>query len=255
MRFDLGSAAYDNVDAAAALDAAEALMLAEGRSEIFFLNIDNLRLADQDSEYAQILAQCRLVLPDGIGIRLATRAVGGRLIEDCNGSDLTPKLVQRAAQHGLGVFLLGAPEAVVERAAEGLKLRYQDLKIVGTHHGYFSDSTPVLEAINASQAELLLVAMGAPRQEKWIARHREVLHPRVCVGVGNLFSWISGVQRRAPRWIQRLHLEWVWRIFLEPRRLFKRYVLQDAPFLIGLVARRWFCSARRARASRSKDSP
>lgn len=251
-RFDLGAASYHNLGVAQALDAAEALLLAEEKSEICFLNIDNLRLAEEDPEYAAILAQSSLVLPDGIGIRLATRIAGGRLIDDCNGSDLTPLLLDRAAQHGLNVFLLGAPDAIVREAAERLKSRRAELKIVGTHHGYFSDSMAVVDAINASDAQLLLVAMGAPRQEKWIARHRAVLQPRLCVGVGNLFTWLSGAQRRAPRWVQRAHMEWVWRIFLEPRRLFRRYVLQDVPYLVKLSAERW--SGKMGRDALSKSN-
>jgi N-acetylglucosaminyldiphosphoundecaprenol N-acetyl-beta-D-mannosaminyltransferase len=239
-RLDLGAAGYHNLDVAHALDAAEALLLGEVPAEICFLNIDSLRLASLDPEYRAVLKRAALVLPDGIGIRLATRVYGGTLREDCNGSDLSPKLVERAARHGLSVFLLGAQAPVVQRTAKVLQARYPGVRIAGTHHGYFTDSQPVLDKINASGAQLLLVAMGVPRQEKWIAQHRAELHPRLCMGVGNLFSWISGSQPRAPVWVQRLYLEWVWRILLEPRRLFRRYVLHDIPFLVGLALRRWF---------------
>lgn len=239
-RFDLGAAGYHNLGMARALDAAEALLLGDAPAEICFLNIDSLRLANLDPEYRAVLERAALVLPDGIGIRLATRIYGDRLREDCNGSDLSPKLIERAARHGLGIFLLGAQEPVVQRTAEVLRARYPGLRVCGTQHGYFTDSQPVLEAINASGAQLLLVAMGVPRQEKWIAQHRAALQPRLCLGVGNLFSWISGSQPRAPLWVQRLYMEWVWRILLEPRRLFRRYVLHDIPFLMGLALRRWF---------------
>lgn len=244
-RFPVGAASYHNLTVPAALKAAERLLDAPERAEILFLNIDSLRLAAEDSEFRAILERAALVLPDGIGIRLATRAYGGRLKANCNGTDLTPRLVAMAAQRGIKVFLLGATEPVVRRAAEVLVARYPGLVVAGTHHGYFEDPGPVIAAVNASGAGLLLVGMGAPRQEKWIARHRALLAPPVCVGVGNLFTWISGAQPRAPVWVRRLALEWAWRILLEPRRLFSRYVLNDMPFLIRLAAARPFSARAR----------
>ncbi len=230
----------ENLKLDTALRRAADLLAAPGRCELHYLNIDCLRLATRDSDYAAILARTALVLPDGIGMRLAARVHGERILADTNGSDFTPRLLREAAAAGASVFLLGGPEGVATRAAAKLQQQVPGLRIVGVHSGFFTDDAAVLEQVNRSGAAVLLVGMGVPRQEKWIATHRDRLDARLCVGVGALFNWLSGEQRRAPTWIHRLHAEWIWRIGLEPKRMFERYILHDLPFLAWIVFRRWF---------------
>lgn len=243
-RLVIEGVAFDNLDLEAALDRAAGLIDAPQAAQLFFLNIDCLRQARLDPQYASILAQADLVLPDGIGMRLAVRAHGERIRGDTNGSDFSPLLLRRAAQRGASVFLLGGIDGVAQRAAERLCRDIPALKIAGVHHGFFDDDRPVVERINASGAQVLLVGTGVPRQEKWIARHRAQLAPRLCAGVGALFNWLSGEQRRAPVWIHRLHVEWLWRIGLEPGRMFRRYILHDLPFLAGVACRAFLRNAR-----------
>lgn len=232
--------AFDNLDLDPALERAAALIASPQPAQLCFLNIDCLRMATLDPDYAAILRDATLVLPDGIGMRLAARVHGARIRADTNGSDFSPRLLRHAAARGAPVFLLGSAEGVAARAAERLQRDIPDLRIAGVHSGFFSDDRSVVDRINASGAQVLLVGTGVPRQEKWIATHRAALSPRLCAGVGALFNWLSGEQRRAPTWVHRLHLEWVWRIGLEPRRMFERYILHDLPFLAGLALRRMF---------------
>jgi exopolysaccharide biosynthesis WecB/TagA/CpsF family protein len=237
--------AFDNLDLEAALERTAGLIGSQEPSQLCFLNIDCLRQATLDPDYAAILRGATLVLPDGIGMRLAARVHGERIRADTNGSDFSPRLLRHAAAQGAPVFLLGSAEGVAARAAERLQRDIPGLRIAGVHSGFFEDDRAVVERINASGAQVLLVGTGVPRQEKWIAAHRPVLAPRLCAGVGALFSWLSGERRRAPAWVHRLHLEWAWRIGLEPRRMFERYILHDLPFLAGIALRRAFPAKRR----------
>ncbi|MCK5215260.1 MAG: WecB/TagA/CpsF family glycosyltransferase, partial [Candidatus Omnitrophica bacterium] len=114
------------------------------------------------------------------------------------------------------------------------------IQIVGTHHGYVEEDEAVIDQINESGAEVLFVAMGVPIQEKWIHRNRDRLNPRLCLGVGALFDYLSGTIPRAPGIVRCLRLEWLWRCFVDPRRMIKRYFIDDTGFLIRLVFHRIF---------------
>ena len=166
-----------------------------------------------------------LVLPDGIGLKLATRILGGKMEEDCNGTDISPLLMQKAAEEGYKIYFLGAKEKIAEKAAENTRKQIPRIQIVGTHHGFFNNDKEVIKKINDSGADILFVAMGVPLQEKWIAKHRRELNPRLCLGVGALFDYLSGRIPRAPLFMRKMHLEWLWRIFIEPKRMFKRYIV------------------------------
>jgi len=231
----LAGVSYDNLTVQRALDRAIALVRNGACEQIFFLNLDCLRIAQTDSVYRDILNAAALVLPDGVGLRLATRIFGATMSANCNGSDFSPLLLRELAQRGHGCFFLGGREGVAERAAERVAGSIAGLRVVGTHGGYFTDDASVVRMINASGAAVLFVAMGAPRQEKWIARNRSELRPVLCLGVGALFDYLSGAVPRAPRRVRALSLEWAWRVALEPRRMVSRYILAGLPFMFQLV--------------------
>lgn len=226
---------YDNLAVGRALERAVALAQGGSAAALFFLNADCLRLAQTDGEYREALRAAALVLPDGIGIRLATRFAGETMSANCNGTDFSPLLLQELAKRGHGCFFLGGKEGVAARAARRAAAAIPGLRIVGTHSGYFAADAPIVGTINASAASVLFVAMGAPLQEKWIARNREALRPTLCLGVGALFDYLSGSTPRAPRLLRALCLEWAWRVALEPRRLVSRYLVAGVPFMIGLL--------------------
>lgn len=198
-----------------------------------FVNPDCLNIAYTHPEYHAMLNGAACVWPDGIGINMGCRMLGLALRENVNGTDMFPRLCERAAQEKLSIYLLGARPNIARMAAENLCARFPELKIAGTRDGYFSpESEPeVIAAINQSGADILLTAFGAPRQELWLARHQGELRPRVIMGVGGLFDFYSGNIPRAPIWMRELGLEWTWRLMQEPGRMWRRYLIGNPLFL------------------------
>jgi N-acetylglucosaminyldiphosphoundecaprenol N-acetyl-beta-D-mannosaminyltransferase len=159
--------------------------------------------------------------------------LGQGLRANVNGTDLFPHLCEAAARENLPIFLLGARPGIAQAAADAMVQRYPDLKVAGARDGYFGpdEDKTVVEAINASGAQILLAAFGAPRQELWIARWREHLTVAVAMGVGGLFDFYSGRIPRAPVWMREIGLEWVYRLLQEPGRMWRRYVIGNPIFL------------------------
>lgn len=213
------------------------------RSQICFVNPDCLNIAYANSEYLNVLRRADLVLPDGIGIHLAGRIKGTPMLENVNGTDLFPRLCERAAHERLPLYLLGARPSVAAAVAEAMRAKYPQLEIAGTHHGYFDSrhSSTVVNDINTSGAHILLVAMGAPRQDLWLAAHRDELRTSILMGVGGLFDFYSGNICRAPMWMREIGMEWVWRLLQEPRRMWRRYLIGNPLF----IYRVWKESANR----------
>jgi N-acetylglucosaminyldiphosphoundecaprenol N-acetyl-beta-D-mannosaminyltransferase len=200
---------------------------------VAFVNPDCLNIAYHHAEYAQTLRNSALVLPDGIGIHLGCRLRGLSLNTNVNGTDLFPRLCERLAAEGLSLYLLGGARGIAAETARRMQGTYPNLKIAGTRDGYFShdQEKDVVEAINKSSTDVLLVGMGVPRQELWLARHHSALTPAIRMGVGGLFDFFSGRIPRAPLWIREIGLEWLWRLFQEPGRLWRRYVIGNPLFL------------------------
>ena len=217
------------------LDKIGVFLRTDTKHTLFFLNADCLRQTQRDRHYLNILNSADLVLSDGIGLRFATWLFGGRMKDNCNGTDLSPLIMKEAAKQGLRVFFLGGKEGIAEKAADNIKNKVSGIQIVGVHSGYFEDDDEVINKINLSGADILFVAMGVPLQEKWITKNRDKLNSKLCLGVGALFDYLSEHIRRAPKIMINLHLEWLWRIFIEPRRMFKRYILDGLGFFIYLI--------------------
>ncbi|HID06369.1 MAG TPA: glycosyltransferase, partial [Armatimonadetes bacterium] len=192
--------------------------------------------AQEDTEFRDIIRNADIVTPDGIGVVLAARLLGFPLTQRVSGVDLMRRLCELAGQRGYRIFLLGARPGVVERAAMRLRQLYPTLTIVGMHHGYFdaSQELHIIKCIRDAHPDILFVAMGIPKQEKWIAKHLNELNVPVSIGVGGSFDVYAGVAKRAPRWVQRLCLEWLYRALREPHRV-KRLIA--IPKLLILVAR------------------
>ncbi len=200
---------------------------------IAFVNPDCLNIAYRNEPYRKVLASATRVLPDGIGINLGCRMLGVSLLANVNGTDLFPRLCEKAATEGLSLFLLGAKPGVAAAVAQNMQERFPSLSIAGVRDGYFSlqETELVVDEINQSNADLLLVAFGAPKQELWLAEHRAKLKPGVCMGVGGLFDFYSGRMPRAPVWMREIGLEWTWRLMLEPGRMWRRYLIGNPLFI------------------------
>lgn len=228
-----------NVTMVEALGEIEETIKSKEQRSVFFVNADCLNKVFRDREYFQILQRADLVLPDGIGLVLAGNMLQTPLKENVNGTDMLPSLCEMATASGYSIFLLGGQPDVAGQMAARLSEVYK-VKIAGTHHGYFDRQTEnekIIEAINRSGAELLLVAFGAPLQEKWISENRERLAPRILMGVGGLFDFYSERTKRAPRWLREIGLEWVYRMIQEPGRMWRRYVIGNPLFLYRVM--RW----------------
>ena len=194
-------------------------------------NAHTLNLAHDDPEYRGVLRRADLVLNDGKGVMLAARIHGERFPHDLNGNFFGPLLLKKAAQEGWLVFFLGAGPGVADRAAAALQRDIPDLQIAGTLDGYFASDDVAIDAIKGSRADLVLVGMGNPLQERWIDRCLERTGARLAIGVGAFFDFVTGEVPRAPAWMNRYGLEWVHRLVQEPRRMWRRYVLGNPKFV------------------------
>ena len=204
------------------------------------VNVAKLVYAQDDQALRDAINGCELVNVDGMGVVWGGRLLGHPIPERVTGADLFDELLLLAAERGDAVFLLGARETVVEEVRAVLEERHPTLAIAGAHHGYFWDAEePVVDAIRESGAKLLFVAVSSPRKEAFITRWRERLGVSFVMGVGGVFDIVAGVSRRAPPWMQRWGLEWLYRLGQEPRRMWKRYLVTNTRFA-GLLLRARF---------------
>lgn len=212
---------------------------------LFFVNAHGANVAFRDATYARALGRATWILNDGIGMEIAARACGRRFAENLNGSDLIDEgdFLRRCADEGIPVFLLGARPETLERAILGYQGRYPGLIVAGAHQGYFDHdddetASEISARIGRSGARVLLVGLGVPLQEIWLARHGSRLPCRLAIALGGSLDQVAGDVPRAPRiWI-RLRLEWLYRLFQEPRRLWRRYLLGNVVFLERVALRR-----------------
>lgn len=203
---------------------------------VAFCNAHTMVSALRSNDYVQTLSRF-VVLNDGVGVDMCSSLFMGRRFEDnLNGTDLIPELLAQSSVD-LPIYLLGAKKDVVEEAGRQFAKRFPRHTIVGTRDGYFdrADEADIVRAINDSGADLLLVAMGNPRQEEFIARNADALTPRVLIGVGALFDFVSGMTPRAPKLFRSLRLEWLYRLINEPRRLGWRYTGGIVVFLFQIL--------------------
>ncbi len=226
--------------------------LAAGRGGwVITSNLDHLRRAKRDAAFEAMLGRADLVVADGVPLVWASRLQGTPLPERVAGSSLVWSLTQAAAQAGRSVFLLGGDPGTAEEAEAVLRRRYPELRVVGAYcppMGFETDEgemTRIRAALRSSGADVVYVALGSPKQERLIERVRGELPGAWWMGVGISLSFISGRVKRAPWWVQRVGLEWVHRLWQEPRRLARRYLVEGIPFALGLVC--WSAWMRLAR--------
>ncbi len=212
----------DRISAAYALKKAEQMARQPGVSVIFTPNPEIVMAAYRDPEFKEILNSADMCTPDGIGVVYAAKMLGTPVPERVAGFDLTCGLLESLRKTGEGVFLFGAKPGVAEIATDNLRETYPGINICGVQHGYFSDdeNDDIVEKINSSGAKLLLVCLGAPKQEKWIAENRDKLTDvNLCMGVGGALDVFAGVAKRAPDIFIKLNLEWFYRFCKNPSRL------------------------------------
>ena len=216
--------------------AAERLIEQGGPHQHVVLNAAKIVQAHDDPELAEVIRQCSLVNADGQAVVWASRVLGNPLPERVAGIDFMFELWRVAARSDYRVYLLGAEEAVVTRAAD--IAREQGVDVVGCRDGYWTrdQEDAVVAAVRETRPHLLFLALPSPAKERFLSRHLDSLGAALVVGVGGAFDVIAGRRRRAPRWVQRLGMEWAYRLVQEPKRLFRRYLVGNVRF-VALVSR------------------
>lgn len=226
----------DNVNYQQALSIIESFIESGQPHQVVTVNPEFIVAAQSDEEFRRILNASALSLPDGVGLLWAARFLGCPLQERVTGVDTMHLLAALAAQKGYRLFLLGAAPGVAVETAARLCEMYPGVTIVGTHAGSPSaeEEDEIVDMIRRAKPDILFVAYGAPAQDKWIARNLARLGVPVAMGVGGAFDFISGRAKRAPRWMQRLGLEWLHRLLHEPWRWRRMFAL---PKFVWLVVR------------------
>lgn len=219
MRTDVLGVAFDDVTLEEAVDRGMALLDEEGPHLVATPNPEIVQIAEKDPEFARILADAALVLADGVGVIHAAKILGRPLKGRVPGIEFASALMERMAQTGRRLYLLGAKPGVAEMAAANLQAKYPGLVICGTHDGYFKEDGPVVQAIRDSGAEAVFVCLGAPKQEKWIAANGAATGAKLLVGLGGSLDVFAGTVKRAPEAFQKLGMEWFYRLCTQPSRI------------------------------------
>ena len=207
------------------------------RTVIFTPNTQMILGAQASSESARLLNSSDINIPDGTGVVLASKMLGGKIKKRISGIDLADSILSLAQKRGLRVFLLGAEKGVAKKAEKNIKKRYPRLNICGTHHGYFNkdkkNNKAILKKIEASRADILFVCMGSPKQEKWIAENAPRLSSvNLCIGLGGSLDVWAGKAQRAPIVFRYFGIEWLYRTINEPRRI---RIFADIPVFLFKV--------------------
>lgn len=224
-----------------ALARIEGFIQAGGSHQVVTANAEMVMLAQQDEEFREILFSADLVSGDGAGVVWASKKVGQPLPERVTGVDLVNNLLPIAASRGYSFFLFGGAPGIAEEAAVKMKEKFPGLKIVGVENGYFQskDEQTIVEKIQQAKPQILLVALGVPKQEKWAKKHLANLGVPVVIGVGGTLDVFSGRVLRAPLWIQKINLEWFYRLSKEPKRFFRIMALPKFVFrVLGSTGKR-----------------
>lgn len=220
MRVDVLGVGFDSITLDEAADKAYSALCGDvSAGYVVTPNPEIVRICRDDPAFRDVLNGAFLVLPDGIGVVYGAKLLGRPVKQRVPGIDFVSSLFERMAKTGKSVFLFGAKPGIAEAAADRISEKYPGLVIAGTCNGYFSDDAPIIEKINSSAPDLLLVCLGAPKQERWMSENTGRLNVRLMAGLGGSLDVFAGTVKRAPERWQRLGLEWLYRLLKEPRRI------------------------------------
>lgn len=240
MRISFLNIQIDNLTMQEAVDKIRGIIESRNPGYVVTPNVDHIIKIENDDDFYEVYQNADLVLTDGKPLIWISRLLGSPIKEKISGSDLFPELCQMAAQNGYKIFLLGAADGVAAKAAENMKTLYQGIQIAGTYSPPFGfeknieEINKVIEKIQNAKPDILIVGLGAPKQEKFIYHYLEQLNVPVSLGLGASIDFMAGNIKRAPKWMSELGMEWFYRFLREPNRLFKRYFIDDMK-IIGIV--------------------
>lgn len=226
-----------NITMTEALDNIEKMINLKKKSYIVAVNVDVIMKIEQDEELKKITDEADMVLIDGKPLIWISKLKKAPIKEKISGSDLVPKLCELSDKKGYTIFILGGKDGIAKQAKEKLESQYKNIKIVGVYSpkfGFENDKkelTKINSMINKKKPDLLFVCLGCPKQEKWIYNHINEYDAKVSVCAGATVDFLAGNMKRAPKWMSNCGLEWFYRFLQEPKRLFKRYFIDDIKIL------------------------
>ena len=236
MKIDVMGVKFDNVTMQEALDRARELIARPGADYCVTPNAEIVYEAMHDADFAGLVNDAALVLPDGVGVVLGAKILKTPLKQKVAGIDFAANLLGVLEQTGGRLYLLGSKPSVAEQAAEKMLEKHPRLQICGMADGYFKDEAPVVEKINAAKPDVLFVCLGAPKQEKFMRAHQQDLQVSFMIGLGGSLDGFAGNVRRAPKWMIKLQLEWLYRLLKEPKRIGR--MMRLPKFLLAVYKRR-----------------
>jgi N-acetylglucosaminyldiphosphoundecaprenol N-acetyl-beta-D-mannosaminyltransferase len=212
-------------------------IMSSSKTFVVTANPEIVMYGQKDGEYYKILKEADFIIPDGIGVVIASKMLGHPLKERLTGFDLMQKLLELSNDKGYSIFFLGAEKDVIDRAVQNIKSAYPNINIVGYHHGFFDwNDKGLVEEIRGKNPDIIFVGLGFPRQEKWIKMHMDQFEKGLFIGVGGSFDVWAGKVKRAPEVWQKLNLEWLFRLVNQPSRWRRMLVLPL--FMLKVIKRR-----------------
>jgi glycosyltransferase, WecB/TagA/CpsF family len=223
------------------IDYIDKLIKRKKNSYVVTPNVDHIVKLENDSEFLEVYNNADLVLTDGMPLVWISKFLKTPIKEKVSGSDLFPKVCKLADEKGYSIFLLGAAEGIAIKAAENLKNKYKNLNIVGTFSPSYgfekskSEIEEIIKKVNEAKPDILAVGLGAPKQEKFIYKYKNKLNVPISLAIGASIDFEAGNIERAPKWMQKSGLEWFYRFLKEPKRMFKRYFIDDLKIIKVLI--------------------
>ena len=236
MKTDIMGITFDNVTMQQALERAGEILAGDKTCYAVTPNAEIAYEALRDESLRALLNEADLVLPDGAGVVLASKILKTPLQQKVAGVDFADGLLGMLAQNGKSVYLLGSKPGVAELAAQKMTEKHPKLYICGMNDGYFKDEAPVIEKINAAKPDVLFVCLGAPKQELFMKNHLDELHIKLMIGLGGSLDSFAGTVKRAPNWMIRCNLEWLYRLIKEPKRFGR--MLRLPKYLFAVLGKR-----------------
>ena len=230
MRTELFGLNIDTLSFEEAINEAKSLIDGDKVSQIVTINPEMFEYANKDSDFLNLIKEAELVIPDGVGVKIALK-INGYNVDRIPGVDFAKRLLKESAMNSIPVAIIGAKEEIIVKAIENLQKEISGLNIVYYHNGYFENDSDIYAELNQKSPKLILVAMGAPKQEKFIYNAKRILKPALMISIGGSLDVWSGTVKRAPIVFQKLGLEWLYRTAMQPER-FKRIFPTLPLFLI-----------------------
>jgi N-acetylglucosaminyldiphosphoundecaprenol N-acetyl-beta-D-mannosaminyltransferase len=231
----------DVLDKTEALDLVVDSLKGEKCSSLFFVNAHCFNVAQRDNDYRKILNESDFILNDGIGLKLGSYLANVKFKDNLNGTDFIPEVIRLADTYAKSIYLIGCIDGVARNAKSVLEKNFKNIKIVGSRHGYITenDNDEIINEINLLKPEILLVGMGVPKQEKWIWNIKDRLDTvKLCIAGGAIIDFIAGNVKRAPTWMRNNNIEWLYRLYVEPQRMWKRYLVGNVLFFYYVIKHR-----------------